>query len=129
MLTPSTRIMQLLSAPEGPSRVARDASPWFVTSITRQPRRGDINLRCGVCDVALRSCLVILVTNQGLASLATRLGPSGADSSCIILVDGVSIKGYAITAESATSAPVFVHVAPASGHFFHCNWPRDGICS
>ncbi len=44
--------MQLLSAPEGPSRVARDASPWFVRRIHRKPRRGEINLRCGVFDAA-----------------------------------------------------------------------------
>ena len=36
----------------------------------------------------LRGCLLILVTNQVLASLATRLGPSGADSSCITLSAG-----------------------------------------
>jgi hypothetical protein len=42
----------MLSAPEGPSRVARDASPWFMARINIKPRRGDINLRCGMFDGA-----------------------------------------------------------------------------
>jgi dienelactone hydrolase len=41
----------------------------------------------------LRGLLLIRITNQGLSSLAARLGPSGADSTCIMLASkGVIIS-------------------------------------
>src|SRR4051812_40340831 len=41
------RIAQVCSAPEGPSRVARDFSPWFAARIDGKPQRGDVELCFG----------------------------------------------------------------------------------
>jgi hypothetical protein len=71
-------ITQLLSAPEGPSRVARDASPWFVTWINIKPRRGDINLVAECLMSPLRGCALVGDSAQALTDLATRCRPCGA---------------------------------------------------
>ena len=62
----------MLSAPEGPSRVARDASPWFTTQIIAKPRRGDIEF------VVLWFVMSPLAGLAGPASIR-QPGPDGPD--------------------------------------------------
>jgi hypothetical protein len=89
--------MAKLPAPEGPRRVARVVRPWWTRRVLREAPEG----RHGRSPAPPMSPLTGLGSSttanfQGLAPLATRLGPSGAASRCIILSRGRGPEVFSI---------------------------------
>ena len=120
-------IMQLLLAPEGPCRVARDASPWFVARIGIKPRRGDIKPSTTQIDVAPPGLSAGQTLPRPLRAWLHDIAPAGLFSSsnamsCITLSSRKRKKRTKASQQPAIAAvhlaqPAEVSQTPASRQF------------
>jgi hypothetical protein len=121
--SPWTGLCICLLAPEGPSRVARGASPWKLAVLCAPSPGGAtsvMNLDGYVAPPGLQ--FVLPVVNQGLTTLATRRGPSGAKSFAMpgAMPTEVRRRGHAISmralAHKAASLPCRFHSSRVRAH-------------